>query len=346
MYEKPIIPDELKEAAASMDGKKKRYCVLEDMNAKNYLIFDTVDDWKFMIIPFGDILFNMLNCFIDSSEVSVYHSKLLKYMGKETAEEMAGCKPMYESLLDIITHMEANSTYPDKTALKCAYIREWKKYRYINCVNVFRQFASYFSDDVSIKYADYVKLYGSIEELRKTEEEELQEINATLHSIIIKDFFIPYDTVYMHCESGWLYGKTWFTSDVNYVFSRELYHLFVDNTIEQPHICPRCGHLYYSNNNKSKYCDSCKNNYSDIRKEYRKKNQARYIHKRINDKLHSKRYSEEELDKFMIESNFYWDIVKKKEPKTKPESWYLNISTEEEYKNWLESKLNEYSARK
>lgn len=345
MYEKPIIPDELKEAAARMNGKVKRYCVLEDMNAKNYLIFDTKNDWKFMIVPFGDILFNMLNCFIDSSEISVHHSKLLEYMDEEAVEEMARCKTMCEDLLDIITHMKANSTYPDKTALKCSYIREWKKYRYMNRTDIYSKYSDLLSNDISKD--DYIiDLYGSLENLKKANEEEFEEITATLHSIITKDFFVPYDTVYMNCENGWFYGETWFTSDVNFVFSRELYHLFVDNTIEQPHICPRCGHLYYSNNNKSKYCDSCKNNYSDIRKEYRQKNQTRYIHKRINDKLHSKRYSEEELDRFMIESNYYWDIVKQKEPKTKPESWYLNISTEEEYKNWLENKLNEYSARK
>lgn len=345
MYENLVICDELKDAAARMDEKVKRYCVLEDMNAKNYLVFDTKDDWKFMVISFGDILFNILNLFIDSSEASVYHSKLLKYIGKEVVEELAMCKTTYENLLSIITHMEANSTYPDKTALKCAYIREWKKYRYMNRYDIYSKYSDLLSNDIS-KDDCIIELYGSIENYKKANEEEFEEITAMLHSIIIKDYFVPHDIVYMNCENGWFYGKTWFTSDVNFIFSLELYHLFVDNVIEHPHICPRCGHLYYSNNNKSKYCDSCKNNYSDIRKEYRQKNQARYIHKRINDKLHSKRYSEEELDKFMIESNYYWDIVKGNEPKTKPEGWYLDISTEEEYKSWLESKLKEYSARK
>ncbi len=345
MYEEIIISDELKDAAVRMmrEDNVLRFCILEDMNTKKYIIFDLENDWQYMIVPFGDILKTVLNCFLDSSETSIYHRSLSDIVNNDTIEKMKQCKPMLKKLLDIITNMEANSIYPDKVALKCAYIHEWKRYRYINCVEIYSKYADYFSDNFS---KEDIELYGSIEALKKAEEEELDEISAGIHSVVCKKDLVFYDTVYIPCSNGFVYGKVWFASIIEYVFSRELYHLFVDNTIEQPHICPRCGHFYYSNNNKSKYCDSCKDNYSEIRKEYRQKNKTRYIHKKINDKLHSKRYSEEELDKFMIESNYYWDIVKQKEPKTKPESWYLNINTEEEYKNWLESKLNEYSARK
>lgn len=345
MYEEIIISDELKDAAIRMKNKNdSRFCILEDMNTRKYIIFDLEKDWCYTVVPFGDMLAIVLNCFLDSSETSIYHNGLSEIVNEDTIKKMKQCKPMLKNLLNIISNMEKNNSFPDKAALKCAYIHEWKRYRYMNCVEVYSKFADYFSDDAPKDYI--IELYGSIENLKKAEEEELEEISASVHSLICKKEFVFYDTVYMSCSDGWFYGMVWFASIIEYLFSRELYHLFVDNTIEQPHICPRCGHLYYSNNNKSKYCDSCRNNYSDIRKEYRQKNQARYIHKRINDKLHSKRYSEEELDKFMIESNYYWDIVKGNEPKTEPESWYLNISTEEEYKSWLESKLQEYSARK
>lgn len=48
----------------------------------------------------------------------------------------------------------------------------------------------------------------------------------------------------------------------------------------------------------------------------------------------------------MIESNFYWDIVRQNTPKTQKEPWYKDIKNEEEYKEWLENKLQEYSTRK
>ena len=333
MREIITIPEELKLAAS--DFSKSNFCILEDVSRKNYIIFDIKKDWRYMIIPFGEILSIMINNLLDSNNNTLHHKELLKIVPIDSVETMKKCRPMLNNLLSIISSMENDKNYPDKIALKCAYIREWKRFRYMNCTAVFSQYSSYFKDSKNC-----------VDEKEYCKEAELKEMTESMHRLVIENFFIPYDIVYARCSECWFYGKTWFASDIDYLFSQDLYHLFVDNLIEAPHICPRCGHFYYSNNNKSKYCDQCKNNYNDIRKEYRQKNQARYIHKRINDMLHSKRFSEMDLNNFMVESNFYWDIVRQNTPKTQKEHWYKDIKNEEEYKEWLESKLQEYSTRK
>ena len=326
MREIITIPEELKLAASHFS--ESNFCILENMTEKKYIIFDIKSNWRYIIVPFGGMIYLLLNMFIDSDKKAVYHKELLEICPSYTIESMIKCKPMFDSLRSVILRMEENNKqYSDKTALKCSYIREWKKYRYMNLTEFFSKFSCYLDD------TDYP-------------ENERQEFFDTIHRIISKNFFVQHDVFYLQSDKGWFHGMTWFATDIDYLFSRELYHLFVDNAIAAPHICPRCGHFYYSNNCRSKYCDLCKSNYNNIRKEYRQKNQARYLHKRINDRLHSKRFSETDLNDFMIESNFYWDIVRQNTPKTPKEPWYKDIKNEEEYKEWLESKLQEYSTRK
>lgn len=327
MYNAIEVPEELKTAAISCS--EANFCILEDMNTKNYVIFDIKKGWSYMVLPFGSLLSEVVNGFIDSDNTAVHHETNSHFYPEELQKSMNNCKPIINELLSEIMSMERFEKYPDKEALKCAYIRDWKKFRYITRPDILSSYADYFSSTAS-----------------EDEEKELKELTDDMHLCISKYHFIPYDVVYARCQDGWFHGMAWFASNADYLFSRELYHLWVDNELEQPHICPRCNHFYYSNNNKSKYCPDCKDDYSNIRKEYRQKNQARYIHKRINDRLHSKRFSELELNKFMMESNYYWDMLQERTPQTKPESWYKDIKTEEEYQSWLESKLQEYSARK
>lgn len=340
------------------DKCKTRFLVAEDLKNKRWVIYDS-SDGSYYERDFGTYVTYVINEFINYSPDSVHHASLFNsvqsgYISEEDAEKLynRGKKNM-KNLLDIFAELPDWKKWADLEQLKSIMLDRWKFYRYASFMELWSDYAEVASETLDESINRFTEKYPKIEkeeikEICESNKEEAQEFFKTMHENFKKYFVRYYDEIaFIDKDNKERIGRAFLVTNTEInMFPWDLYHVLVSWVTDSPHICPRCGQLYYSNNNKSKYCDSCRNNYSDIRKEYRQKNQARYIHKRINDKLHSKRYSEEELDKFMIESNYYWDIVKQKEPKTKPESWYLNINTEEEYKNWLESKLNEYSARK
>lgn len=352
-YDKIILENGIFE-----DKCRTRFLIAEDLKSKRWVVYDS-SDGSYYERDFGVYVTFVINEFINYSPDSVHHASLFNdvqsgYITEEDAARIynSGKKAM-KNLLDTFSELPDWKKWADSEQLKSIMLRQWKFFRYASYGKLWSDFAGMETEtldelkDFFLTKSPESFTEEEIEELYNSNKEEVQEHFATMHKVVKENFVIYYDEISFNgnddkCRTGRAFLVD---SEIN-MFAWDLYHILVSGVTETPHICPRCNHLYFSNNNKSKYCDSCKNNYSDIRKEYRQKNQTRYIHKRINDKLHSKRYSEEELDKFMIESNYYWDIVKQKEPKTKPESWYLNINTEEEYKNWLENKLNEYSARK
>ena len=123
------------------------------------------------------------------------------------------------------------------------------------------------------------------------------------------------------------------------LFPMDLLYMFRNHTAV--HVCARCGQLYINNNLSSRYCPEC---YSVVGKkgisnENRRKNRARYLHKRILDKLNSKANTRAITSAdFRAESNYYWDLINGRTPKITPKA-ITNIHTEEEYIAWLENIL-------
>ena len=104
------------------------------------------------------------------------------------------------------------------------------------------------------------------------------------------------------------------------------------------HECVRCGQLYVQNNASSRYCPECKHivGKRGIANERRRNNEARYLHKRILDKLNSKaNTSGVNPEDFRKESNYYWDRINGKTPAAMPKFASEGIKTKEQYREWL-----------
>ena len=133
-------------------------------------------------------------------------------------------------------------------------------------------------------------------------------------------------------------GESYVTDRIDNIFSRDLLHILQCDT---PMIreCAHCKQLYFSNNNKSRYCDTCKQHQNDIRQQKRKNNPCRYLHKQITDILNNNYDGSEEFRK---ESNYYWSVVQGKTPSKTSNAYDKHITTERAYLKWLQEKHNQY----
>ena len=304
MNEHVIEIKKMKESffAAKMRNFNLRFCVIENTERKEYLVLDSENDFEMgFCIPFGGIVSNLLNSFIKLNPNSVHHNdfkaNLLEYGQTFSDEDIINQYNLRSKDIDqLIRIIKQRDTfkYPDKIALKCAYIRDWKKYRHIFC-----------------------------EDWDGLESEENH-----LHKVTEKSF-IYYDLIYFDYSGEWTYGNVWFAELEANIFPQDLYHVMVDNSAKLPRFCPRCGLMYYSNNNKSKYCPECKKQSNDIRKENIKKNPTRYLHKRVWDKInaHKDKYDKDFLNAFMNESNYYWHNISGKPSDLQRLDSYQNIDT-------------------
>ena len=216
----------------------------------------------------------------------------------------------------------------------------WLRYRYLCYVENWTRIIH----DRDITKADFSKLKYQPDDKEKFVEcchESAKELEEKLHHIITGEFFIYHD--FMSCiisDGSIISGNTYIARDIRDIFSLDLLHILNGDT-KTPHKCPRCGQLYFSNNNKSKYCSECRTNGNVIRQENRKKNRCRYLHKQITDILNYYNIGEDGTDKngsekFRIESNYYWAVVQGKIPKQMPKSYNSNIKTEGNYSKWLQ----------
>lgn len=121
------------------------------------------------------------------------------------------------------------------------------------------------------------------------------------------------------------------------LFEFDLYKVLIDGSCSVFHTCERCKRVYFDNSKKTKYCLACRNYRNEILAEKRKENKARYLHKRIQDKL--KQRGKDTKD-FTQESNYYYAVIQQKKPTTKKKSTYQNITSEKDYISWLETTLN------
>ena len=111
--------------------------------------------------------------------------------------------------------------------------------------------------------------------------------------------------------------------------------------------CSCCGMFFYAGtNNQRKYCPDCKDNkYSKIKYINHKKDETKKYAKKIGDILSRRKrmmtesryeYPSDEYNEFVLENQYYKDIIKGKDVERKPE--YKNIQTKEEYLTWLKNK--------
>lgn len=354
---------------ARENNKKIKYCVIEDTERKQFLFIDFLNDTDdgadIFTVNFGVIVAEIINNFLQGRKNAVYHEDMVKWWigtkfcgisNEETLKRLIGKEEKlfsnFEQRIDRLIRIikkRGTSEHEDKIALKCSYIKEWKEYRYMTLTKCWNDFIDLLDDTESNYSDDLDTQYFSSEEISSLVESnhnEAYEIGEIIHNITVKNYVLPNDIVFIPLNTGWVYGQSWFVESVYDMFSQDLYHVLVDNAAELPHICPRCGQLYYSNNNKSKYCDECKQHSNDIRKENRKKNNARYLHKRLWDKISaSKRFDNDFLNEVISESNYYWDIVRKKEVAPNP-AYRTDIKTEKQYEEWLLEKLEELKPHK
>ena len=293
------------------DSKKPyiNYIIIESEKDKYYIVIDSTsnlnsNDYNIFTIPFGDIALTYLNDFMKESKDSKNRENPLEEM-----QILLDRSNHVKNLMDIIknrdNYMKASN---NPAATQCALVREWKMYRYI-------------------LYEDWKKV--------ECEEED------SLHLFLNDRNIIYYDTVYFGYGT-WQFGKCWFVHAYPDIFPLDLQHILVDRAVAVPRFCPRCGLMFYSNNNKSKYCPECKKQSAAIRKENIKKNPERYLHKRVWDKIHAHqdKYDRDFLNAFMNESNYYYYTIIGKPTDIKRLNSYQNIDTIEKYREWLENKLN------
>lgn len=131
-------------------------------------------------------------------------------------------------------------------------------------------------------------------------------------------------------------ADTYNMDSLSSLFEFDLFKVLVDGSCSVFHICERCKRVYFDNSKKTRYCPICRNERNDILSEKRKENKARYLHKRIQDKL--KQRGKDTKD-FTQESNYYYAVIQQKKPTTKKKNTYQNITSEKDYITWLENVL-------
>lgn len=114
------------------------------------------------------------------------------------------------------------------------------------------------------------------------------------------------------------------------------------------HFCPNCNSMFFSSNNKARYCEVCRQPevMGKIRYANRKANKARKLHHDIATLAYSLNTKENDIsNSFLNESNYYWDIVQGKKPE-KIKEYSAKIKTKADYMKWLEKKYEEIKAQK
>ena len=308
------------------------YLVVEDVEKKTWVTYSCANG-LYKEVSFGDYVNNFITMFLRYDKNNPQHNNFLKLIGNNFDEKNANslfdkCKADIDELMQILPNIakyyflakkgeltDANESFIDCETLDITLFNIWKKYRYFIFTNVWGDFSEY-------------------------SEEELTESNNILHDIVSKDFVFYYDNIsFIDANGNSRVGRCFLTSNDFYMFVWDLYHVLVSKLAKMPRVCPRCNSLFFSNNNKSLYCAGCKEESNVIRNEKRSKS-VRYLHKRIYDRLrNSKSHSDTEKELFLAESNYYWDIVRKKNVKEIP-LFTAKIETETDYKTWLENKLH------
>lgn len=328
-----------------------RYLVIEDMSNKQWLVYDS-DTSRIYLIGFGEYTLFLLNDILGYLPDFPYHEQkrkeILDFITKESYEYtknvICNHKEKFIELFNVLSTFDKYKKIYNQFEMSKYSYGLWLRYRYLYDVEYWKEII----DNYDVTEADAFKLKcqpDDIEEFIEHCHESAKELEENLHHIITGEFFIYHDFMTHIVNNGLIIsGNAYVAKDIRDIFPLDLLHILNGDT-KTPHKCPRCGQLYFSNNNKSKYCSECRTNGNVIRQENRKKNRCRYLHKQITDILNYYNIGEDGIDKngsekFRIESNYYWAVVQGKIPKQMPKSYNSNIKTEENYFKWLQEQKN------
>ena len=322
--------------------KKKilRYVACEDLAGKRWIFYDPVTN-QYDSRPFGAITMEVLNIFKTYESNNVHFTK---YHNRYTAagilnlndlkSNLEEVQPELDELIDFISNLKNFKAKCSEAHYFEKIMEIWLKYR--DCTLI-RQWKCYL-------------------QLLKEEKEANENILSSdllnqINSIASNYQCIYHDTMLLDDSNQKpVIGRTFLLNESSHftaIFRWDLLHVLTGNA-PVPHACKRCGQLYTSNKNTSKYCPECSQNRNAILNENRKANTCGYLHKRILDKLNSSS-NLYKIDKkaFLCESNYYKAVVHGKIPNNIPKNFDSSIQTEADYQKWLESILpNPYTKLK
>lgn len=321
-----------------------KYLVIEDMQNKQWVVYNS-ETKKILIYYFGTCVLSILNeCLSYSPDFPFHQKRYQEFLShiteddyKKTQEIVCDNIEHFKGLFDILSTYDSYKKNHTKLEVEEYYYNLWIYYRYCYHINHWSTIAS-FRKIADGELDEFKNKVDDINKFIESRYEECKELEYDFHNLITKEFFIYHD--FMVCpisEVLTVSGNAYVASDIRDIFSLDLLHILKGDT-KTPHKCPRCGQLYFSNNNKSKYCDECRANSKIIRQENRKNNPCRYLHKQITDLLNN--YTESGSETFRIESNYYWAIIQGNVPNKIPVSYDSSINTEKKYFEWLQKQKN------
>ena len=178
------------------------YCVFENMKTKEYIVFDSKDDFNtYTSIPFGGVVACTLNGYIKSNPKSVHHANYKKelqeyggYNAPDIDERLSLYHGIYgKTLNELISYIKQRDTYKyhDKIALKCSFIREWKKYRYMIYDKVWSEYLSLSETQKADHDFNNTFTNDELKDIVENCHEEAAELSDRLHKIVCERLFIP-----------------------------------------------------------------------------------------------------------------------------------------------------------
>lgn len=334
------------------DKFEPKFLIIEDLKNKCWIVYNG-ENGMYKEMEFGSYTVFTINEFINYSPNAMRHNQLFSsanadFLDPKIAERIyEQGKEAMEALLNILAELPDWKKWADPEQLKEIMLGRWYYYRYACYGRTWSDFVG-----MSFKTLEEWKKYffeksyrfseKELEEMYEANKEEAEEHFKTMHEVVRKYSVVYYDEFeFIDEKNQRRFGRSFLVDEETHMFIWDLYHILVSGVTDSPHICPRCKQLFFSNNNKIIYCKECKAESNTIRNEKRM-NSVRYIHKKIYDKINnSKFYTEDDRNKFLVESNYYWDLVRKKKVVKNP-LFNEKIETEEQYRKWLEKKLKSY----
>lgn len=316
------------------------FLVVEDLTEKKWIIYDQASN-SISCMNFGRVTLTILNSLVALSPDSVHKSKyqqLLLESGWKIDD--------YTKYFDLVNENRAfinelfdeigKYTYykqimPPKDFKEYCYAL-WREYRFICQPQIWNQYISDFNahkDKETLKYIDE----PDRKEFITLCHNEAKEIESTMVSVFHTYKFIYHDYLVVNTQDCMYSGSSYVSSGIENIFPLDFLHL-LNGDAGLPKKCCSCGQLYYSNNGKSKYCPDCST--AELKKERAKQNRKSNVYRNMHHNVYIKIYNSGiDTNDFCTESNFYWDIIRGKEPSIIPENYNPDITTKEKYLNWL-----------
>lgn len=320
----------------SCSGSGRRDVAFKDDDNKRWIIYDSGTD-KTIVVSFGEVVTNIINTAVTLSPSNPNcETDLANYRKNGTSEALLQTviknanSPQFREGINavrrwLISMLKIGAEY-SPADFECIAVNLW--YKYAGMYD-FENWAEYFSDVNETDLAGFpdtsaYRAYSSFNAAFGGRCAEVVGFTLIIDGKAVTGRVFLLDP---------LFG-------MGGLFPMDLLYLLKNSS--SVHLCPRCGQLYLNDNLSSRYCPQCKSEVGKqgIINENRKKNKARYLHKRILDKLNSPANTTgvNSAD-FRAESNFYWSRIQGKQPKIIPKVANPQTRTEEEYIAWLESIL-------